>query len=382
MRWEQRPANTLFDGSILNDVSSTNVQWRNDPSTGEVPSDISANHDGLMLNVDMSLIFMPGLDVTNFTSGIAGCDQWESGCALTADEISKDLDCPELVSNPCSVKREPMGINQVPNINVWFESYHLFDTGFYRDFGIVWDKTIRVNNEKNLEYFVERIRPLYTYVGLQNVAPNNEYELPVVWWPDLNNLQLWTLNSLCELVKVNETVLSENGLSKNPLNGEFNPSSAYISVIVTRNSAAESEEYSLSLWFGDNVADNVQDQMIEYVELMAAYIDDTLWQLDTGWQNGEVHFGEIMEHGIEPSDFTKHFPNGLSYDNSEWTPQCDSYLVPALDSYMIEYNDSSHIVVDDSMDEEYEEDSTEEESASSELSVFCNLLFALVYIVA
>merc|ERR1712048_909919 len=110
------------------------------------------------------------------------------------------------------------------------------------------------------------------------------------------------------------------------------------------------ETYTFWLWIGDGASENVQDQMIEYAEKMQQYVDDTLWQLDTGWSNREVVSNGIVEQGLEPSDFTQYFPNGLSYDNAEWTPQCSVYKIPTLESYIVEYNDSSHIVIDDVTD--------------------------------
>ena len=136
-------------------MNSNNLQFKFLTESGVSGSN---HHDGLMLNVDFSLIFQPGLNITNSTSGAVGCDVWELGCS---DSVN-DCDGPYYdIYIPCRRYTYP----PVANLDPYFESYHLFDSGFYRDFGTSWDSMITVN-EHDLSFYVERYRPLYTYAGL------------------------------------------------------------------------------------------------------------------------------------------------------------------------------------------------------------------------
>ena len=135
-------------------MNSDNLQFKFFTESGVSGSN---QHDGLMLNVDFSLIFQPGLNITDATTGAVGCDVFELGCS---DSVN---DCDGAyygIYTPCRTYTYP----PVANLDPYFESYHLFDSGWYRDFGLSWDAMITVN-EDELKFFVERQRPPYTYAG-------------------------------------------------------------------------------------------------------------------------------------------------------------------------------------------------------------------------
>eukprot|EP01084_Bolivina_argentea_P309433 535229_1 len=340
MRWKQVPANQRMNGSIIPNGSSI-LQFKFFKDSAEY----SNTHDGLMLNIDQTLIFQPGLNISNFTSGQVGCDVWELGCADPVNNCDGSF---YGIETPCTRFTFP----PVENIDPYFESYHLFDTGFYRDFGMVWDKMITVN-EAYLKYYVERIRPLYTYAGKKNTK-NGVYEITKEWYADLNNLQIWSLNDECQLIRFNDSFISANNLQYNPFNGELNPNSGYIVVYVTRDMQFEngyynpkyagSETYDIYKWFGTNVDENgvnanVWDQLNDYARAMRNYIEDTYDQVDVGYDEQFMNLN-TENQGTESIEFKNLFGSEvtLSYDNTELTPVCGTYLIPIVDDYIIQTN--------------------------------------------
>ena len=78
-------------------------------------------------------------------------------------------------------------------------------------------------------------------------------------------------------------------------------------------------------------------QIFDYALGMQDYIYYSLDQVDTGYQEREVYLNE-EEQGSESVAFKAYFSEELSYINTEWTPQCSSYLIPKLNEYIVEHD--------------------------------------------
>ena len=326
--WRQISSNTHINGSTIHNVNGNNLQFKHPIST-------RSPHEGLMLNIDFSLIFMPGLGVTNFSTGQVSCNVWNSGCGPECDcpnengGFSKTQDCAIHVPQPhCDTFRDPIN----DNLDRYFESYHLFDTGFYRDFGMVYERMIQINN--NELTYVEKPRPLFTFAGYKNTKNADPQllmeELTVGWYADLNHMQIWGLNANCEIEWFNNSMVTMNGLNFNPYQGQFNPNSAYVGVYVSRDYNAGSETYDTYIWLGSGVANNehLLNIMQNITELMHTWWDESLDQVDTGYDMRIMTEAVIMNQGSEDATFLSRFGKTLSYTNNEWTPNCADKTVP------------------------------------------------------